>query len=52
MVTSKITSSLHEPRVQISLDLTSIDEALHRRRRRLSGSLVKVRRNFGSVGAC
>jgi 3-hexulose-6-phosphate synthase len=29
MATAKITSSLHEPRVQISLDLTSIDEALH-----------------------
>jgi len=29
MATSRTTSSLHEPRVQISLDLTSIDEALH-----------------------
>jgi len=29
MATPTITPSLHEPHVQISLDLTSIDEALH-----------------------
>jgi 3-hexulose-6-phosphate synthase len=29
MAPAKTTSSFHEPRVQISLDLTSIDEALH-----------------------